>query len=137
MEMESLPASADKEGFIAGDERTGNKLDSSYLTISLMLFFSVRNFCSCQNSYSLLDRGKGWLCFFVLGILCCVYGNQILYLSHKTKYQCDSRITVLHVISYCLYIQAGSAYFEIIFKVSLYYIVRNNIVTKINSKVFL
>lgn len=95
--MESLPVSADNEGFIAGDEQTRNKPDSSYLTISLMLFFYVRNFSSCQNSYSLLDRGKGWLCFFVLGILCCVYGNQIPYLSHKHK--CDSHLTVLHVIS--------------------------------------
>lgn len=65
--MESLSASAVNEGFVA-DEQTGNKPDSSHLTISLMLFFYVRNFCSCQNSYSLLDRGKGWLCFFVLGI---------------------------------------------------------------------
>lgn len=130
---ESLSASAVDEGFIAGEEQGGNKPDSSsYVTVSLMLFLYVRNFCSCQNSYSLLHRGQGWICLFVSGIQYFVCRNK--FHTFLTKANISVTVScVLYIKLLCLYQSRKCCYYDVIFKVCFTFIVSNNIIVKVEA----
>lgn len=132
---ESLSASAVDEGFIAGDEQAGNKPDhSSYVTVSLMLFFCVRNFCSCQNSFFLLHRGQGWICLFVSGIQYFVCRNEFPTFFTKANISVTvSCVYILYTLLLGLYPSWKCCYSDVIFKVCFTFVVSNNIMVRIEA----